>query len=215
VIHSLFGEDAPEAAPQAAPAESVASAANPDAPLADAPGSDDVVLEPARKPKRKKAKGEASREQASDANSAPQHVDAPSAAGTESAPEALAVAEAVEPVATRDVELSLAPEAAEVAAPEVDADASSEPQVEITPARPRSRSSVTVDEIVFKAGCLFVERQRVAVSMLQREFGLDFDAATNVLDQLQRVGLIGPYLGGQRRDILLNMDEWQELVGVE
>ncbi len=90
-----------------------------------------------------------------------------------------------------------------------------ESHVELAPARPRARSRVTVDEVVFKAGCLFVERQRVAVSMLQREFGLDFDAATAVLDQLQRVGLIGPYLGGQRRDILLSMDEWQELVGVE
>ena len=213
VIHSLFSEEAPEVAPQPARAEPADSAANPDAPQADAPGADDVVLEPARKPKRKKAKGEAAREQASDASSAPQHVDTLPAAGTESSTEALAVAEALEPAPTRDGELQLVAQAAESTARDADADA--EPQVELTPARPRSRSRVTVDEIVFKAGCLFVERQRVAVSMLQREFGLDFDAATSVLDQLQRVGLIGPYLGGQRRDILLSMDEWQELVGVE
>jgi hypothetical protein len=215
VIHSLFGEEAPEVAPQSARAESADSAANSDAPSAEASGSDDVVLEPARKPKRKKAKGEAVREQASEASNVPQHAEAPSAAAEESAPQAQVVAEAAEPVAERNAEVVFAPETVEVAAREVDAESFSEPQVELTPARPRSRSRVTVDEIVFKAGCLFVERQRVAVSMLQREFGLDFDAATSVLDQLQRVGLIGPYLGGQRRDILLNMDEWQELVGVE
>ena len=52
-------------------------------------------------------------------------------------------------------------------------------------------------------------RQRVAVSMLQREFSLDFEQATHVLDRLQAAGLIGPYLGGQRRDILLTLDQWR------
>jgi len=33
-----------------------------------------------------------------------------------------------------------------------------------------------------------------------------------VLDELQTMGLIGPYLGGQRRDILLTRDEWLEKV---
>jgi DNA segregation ATPase FtsK/SpoIIIE, S-DNA-T family len=65
------------------------------------------------------------------------------------------------------------------------------------------------DELVFKAGLLFLERQRVAVSMLQREFSLDFEAATRVLDRLQAAGLIGPYLGGQRRDILLTLEQWR------
>ena len=64
--------------------------------------------------------------------------------------------------------------------------------------------------IVTEAGCLFVDRGRVAVSMLQREYGMDFDAACVVLDDLQDLGLIGPYLGGQRRDILLTRDQWME-----
>ena len=55
-----------------------------------------------------------------------------------------------------------------------------------------------------------LERGRVAVSMLQREFSLDFKQATAVLDQLQEAGLIGPYMGGQRRDILLTLEEWRE-----
>jgi hypothetical protein len=45
--------------------------------------------------------------------------------------------------------------------------------------------------------------------MLQREFSLDFEAATRVLDRLQAAGLIGPYLGGQRRDILLTLEQWR------
>ena len=73
---------------------------------------------------------------------------------------------------------------------------------------------VFVPETTYKAGCLFLERNRVAVSMLQREFQMDFKIATAVLDQLQDVGLIGPYLGGQRRDILMTTEEWTEKVGV-
>jgi len=69
------------------------------------------------------------------------------------------------------------------------------------------------DDLVFRAGCLILERKRVAVSMLQREFDLDFTQATALLDRLQASGLIGPYLGGQHRDILLTPQEWQERVG--
>jgi hypothetical protein len=82
------------------------------------------------------------------------------------------------------------------------------------PAAARSRAKLTLSEPVFKAGCLFVERNRVAVSMLQREFAMDFKQATEVLDQLQKAGLIGPYLGGQRRDILMSLEQWKQQVEV-
>jgi hypothetical protein len=61
-------------------------------------------------------------------------------------------------------------------------------------------------------GCLFIERGRVAVSMLQRQYEMDFDDACKVLDELQELGLIGPYLGGQRRDILLTREQWLERI---
>jgi hypothetical protein len=102
-----------------------------------------------------------------------------------------------------------------VAEAEVEAEAApTMSDVVLTPAPARSISRVFLPEPTYKAGCLFLERNRVAVSMLQREFQMDFKVATAVLDQLQDVGLIGPYLGGQRRDILMSADEWQEKVGV-
>jgi hypothetical protein len=73
------------------------------------------------------------------------------------------------------------------------------------PANDRSR-------LLAEIGCLLLERGRVAVSMLQKQYDMDFDEATRVLDELQELGLIGPYLGGQRRDILLTRDEWLEKV---
>jgi DNA segregation ATPase FtsK/SpoIIIE-like protein len=64
-----------------------------------------------------------------------------------------------------------------------------------------------------KAADLFLERDRVAVSLLQRQFDVDFEECCVILDQLQEMGLIGPYLGGSRRDILLTRDEWLSRVG--
>ena len=64
-----------------------------------------------------------------------------------------------------------------------------------------------------KAASLFLDRDRVAVSLLQRQFHLDFEESCAVLDELQEMGLIGPYMGGNRRDILLTRDEWLEQVG--
>lgn len=86
--------------------------------------------------------------------------------------------------------------------------------VVLKPQPARAMPRVFLPETTYKAGCLFLERNRVAVSMLQREFQMDFKIATAVLDQLQDVGLIGPYLGGQRRDILMTTEEWTEKVGV-
>ncbi len=55
----------------------------------------------------------------------------------------------------------------------------------------------------------FIEEKRVAVSMLQKNQSIDFDEACQVLDKLQEIGLIGPYLGGKTRDILLTREEWE------
>ena len=105
-------------------------------------------------------------------------------------------------------------EAAEAAELEEEpASASSEREVVIEPMAPPAGAQRKLPEVVVQAGCLFLERERVAVSMLQRQFGLDFEESCAVLDQLQESGLIGPYLGGQSRDILMTREEWMRKVG--
>jgi len=64
-------------------------------------------------------------------------------------------------------------------------------------------------EVILGAGELVVEENRVAVSMVQRRFELSFDEACVVLDKLQDLGLIGPYVGGRNREILLGAEDWQ------
>lgn len=97
-----------------------------------------------------------------------------------------------------------------------------EPQVVLKPqpAVPASRAEKApargIDpekKLLVEVGCMFVERGRVAVSMLQRQYDMDFDQACRVLDDLQEMGLIGPYMGGKNRDILLTKEQWLEKVG--
>ncbi len=97
-----------------------------------------------------------------------------------------------------------------------------EPEVVLAPqsAVPASRAEKTPGrgldpekKLLVEVGCMFVERGRVAVSMLQRQYDMDFDQACRVLDDLQEMGLIGPYMGGKNRDILLTRDAWLEKVG--
>ena len=80
------------------------------------------------------------------------------------------------------------------------------------PTQPAVAASNLDSQLVYNAGVHFLEEGRVAVSMLQRKFGLDFDQACELLDQLQERGLIGPYLGGKRRDILMTLEQWEETV---
>jgi len=102
------------------------------------------------------------------------------------------------------------------AAPKAAAPAETEEDFVLEPAAPRGAApTLERDEeeerfqrLVHEAGLAILEQNRVAVSMLERRFGVDFDQACRILDHLQQAGLIGPYLGGRTREILLSREEW-------
>ena len=116
------------------------------------------------------------------------------------------VTETAEVVAEADSEPAEA-----AAAPEAEREVTIEPQPAPAPV-PDADGKFPGADLVRQAGDLILDRQRVAVSLLQRTFELDFKQATLLLDELQGQGLIGPYLGGQKRDILLTADEWRARV---
>ena len=124
-------------------------------------------------------------------------------------------------------EVALETEEAPVAQEESDEDSDpAEPEVVVQPApaakkRPNRRArrdaktkgelpneGAEREDLLHRAGLMIIERDRVAVSMFQREFDLTFQKATLILDELQERGLIGPYLGGRHRDILLTREQW-------
>ncbi len=89
-----------------------------------------------------------------------------------------------------------------------------EERTEPSPAGAGDGEEREFDSLTYEAGCLVLEQNRVAVSMLQKRFALDFDQACEVLDRLQGAGLIGPYVGGRSRDILLTRGEWESVAHV-
>ena len=142
------------------------------------------------------------------------------AADDDEGDEADADDEASEPIAVAPAAAPRTKVAA--AAPSLFDAVETEPQVVLKPkaAVPASRAEKApgrgIDpekKLLVEVGCMFVERGRVAVSMLQRQYDMDFDQACRVLDDLQEMGLIGPYMGGKNREILLTKDQWMEKVG--
>lgn len=119
----------------------------------------------------------------------------------EEADEELEEDEPEEEAAAEEAEYLIAPpepETVETARSEREEFEQEAPEVE-----PRSE-----ENLLYEAGRLFLDENRVAVSMLQRRFELDFERACELLDRLQEEGLIGPYVGGRTREILLTREEW-------
>lgn len=166
-------------------------------------------------PKRVLHEPEAGEEPPFPAAHAPKPVEA---APAPSAPVAKAPAPVAPPEPARDFLIQPAPAPAPKASPRASKPTAKPAPKEVAKAaKPPQREEPVVtpeepgegwNQLVYEAGCAILEQQRVAVSMLERRFGLDFDSACRVLDELQAAGLIGPYMGGRTRDILLTREEW-------
>ncbi|MFT7170374.1 MAG: hypothetical protein ACI80K_003522 [Paracoccaceae bacterium] len=59
------------------------------------------------------------------------------------------------------------------------------------------------------AGRLIVNKDRAAVSVIQKGFDVEFAEACSILEELFGAGLIGPYQEGKKRAILLSLVEWE------
>ena len=100
------------------------------------------------------------------------------------------------------------------AAPQAADSGDSEPEVVLAPQAAAGDGARKISaQLLTDAGNLFLAENRVAVSMLQKRFALDFDQSCVILDELQQLGLIGPFVEGAPRDILMDSEEWLELTG--
>jgi len=89
--------------------------------------------------------------------------------------------------------------------PRGEAEPAEEPVVVI---QPSPAPTVRASERARIVAELILDEERVAVSMVQRRFGIDFAESCAILDELQQVGFIGPYVDGRSRDILMSREEW-------
>lgn len=64
----------------------------------------------------------------------------------------------------------------------------------------------TLDALFGEAVCLIVKEQRASATMLQRKFGIGFNRAGKIMDQLEAAGFVGPAIGGKPRVVFLQVN---------
>ena len=67
------------------------------------------------------------------------------------------------------------------------------------------------DEVLPEAVDVALDAGQVSVSMLQRRLKLGYSRAARVVDQMEELGVIGPYEGAKPRQVLISRSQWQEM----
>jgi S-DNA-T family DNA segregation ATPase FtsK/SpoIIIE len=86
--------------------------------------------------------------------------------------------------------------------------------------REKERGAATVpgerDELFLEAARLVVRHQQGSVSLLQRRLAIGYSRAGKLIDQLESVGIVGPYDGSKAREVLVETeDELENLLRQE
>ena len=66
------------------------------------------------------------------------------------------------------------------------------------------------DELLPQAVEVIFEVKQASTSMLQRRLKLGYSRAGRLIDQLEQLGVVGPYQGSKPREILMTKQQWQE-----
>lgn len=69
-----------------------------------------------------------------------------------------------------------------------------------------------IDSYFIEAGRLIIDKERASVGMLQRQFKIGFNRAAHILDQLYEYGVIGEEEGTKPRKVLMNVEQFEQLV---
>lgn len=68
------------------------------------------------------------------------------------------------------------------------------------------------DSYFAKAGRFVIEKEKGSIGMLQRVFKIGFNRAARIMDQLEEAGVVGPEEGTKPRRILMNLNEFEQLL---
>ena len=66
------------------------------------------------------------------------------------------------------------------------------------------------DELLPQAVDVIFETKQASVSMLQRRLKLGYSRAARLVDQMEELGVVGPFEGSKPRQILITRQQWQE-----
>ena len=67
------------------------------------------------------------------------------------------------------------------------------------------------DEMLPQAVEAILETKQCSVSMLQRRVKLGYSRAARIVDQMEELGIVGPYEGAKPRSVLVDREGWREI----
>ncbi len=67
------------------------------------------------------------------------------------------------------------------------------------------------DEMLPAAVDAILEIKQASVSMLQRRLKLGYARAARIVDEMEEMGIVGPYQGSKPREILITKEQWEEM----
>ncbi len=71
---------------------------------------------------------------------------------------------------------------------------------------------IDMSPLFLSAVSLVFETGQVTVSMLQRQLKLGYSCAARLVDQMEYLGLVGPFEGSKPRQLLISKEQWQEFI---
>lgn len=63
------------------------------------------------------------------------------------------------------------------------------------------------DPLLFEVAKIIVQKQEASTSLIQRKFAIGYNRASRIMDQLERLGVVGPTNGSQSRVLLCESEE--------
>ncbi len=66
-----------------------------------------------------------------------------------------------------------------------------------------------LDDLLLLAGDIVIETRNASVSMLQRRMKLGYSRAARIVDQLESIGVVGPFEGSKPRSVLISKEQWE------
>ncbi|MBR6518683.1 MAG: DNA translocase FtsK, partial [Oscillospiraceae bacterium] len=68
------------------------------------------------------------------------------------------------------------------------------------------------DDMIHKAIETVVDAGQASTSLLQRKLKLGYARAARIMDEMEEMGIIGPYEGSKPRQVLITKNQWLEMM---
>ncbi len=78
-------------------------------------------------------------------------------------------------------------------------------------AEPAEAVGSQYDELLPQAVEVIFETKQASVSMLQRRLKLGYSRAARIVDQMEEIGVVGPFEGSKPRQIIITPEQWKEM----